>query len=81
MKFGSWTYDGNAIDLKPTQSKLDLNFYAPNPHWELFSSAVKRNEVHYPCCPEPYIDVTFDVTLKYKHEQNGANSKSNSVDL
>ncbi|CAL1283242.1 unnamed protein product [Larinioides sclopetarius] len=36
MKFGSWTYDGNQIDLQLSSMKGgDLSTYITNGEWEL----------------------------------------------
>lgn len=35
-----------------------------NTEWELISLTKERNAKKYNCCPEPYIDVTFNMTVK-----------------
>ncbi|CAG5129113.1 unnamed protein product [Candidula unifasciata] len=54
-----------------------LNHCLLGPHllqseWQLISVVAKRNVVYYPCCPEPFPDVTFTIhlrrrTLYYTH--------------
>lgn len=34
--------------------------------WDVMSVPARRNEVYYPCCPESYPDVTFDITIRRK---------------
>jgi hypothetical protein len=75
MKFGSWTYDGNEIDLvhmcaeNETSSSIIQNgisfadFY-PNVEWDVLQGTAIKNLKKYPCCPEPYIDVTFEITIR-----------------
>jgi nicotinic acetylcholine receptor len=77
MKFGSWTYDGNEIDLvhmcaeNETSSSIIQNgisfadFY-PNVEWDVLQGTAIKNLKKYPCCPEPYIDVTFEITIRRK---------------
>ena len=71
MKFGSWTHDGNKIDLKmwdvdgdegngdiyPTAEK--------NGEWALLGIPGKRNNITYEASgPEPYIDITFTIKIR-----------------
>lgn len=61
IKFGSWTFSGFALDLiKPS---LDLSSLVVNPMWDLKNYTMKRHEIYYDCCPEPYIDVTLDLQI------------------
>lgn len=40
-------------------SGVDLSSYVPNGEWELLATRVINNVKYYPCCPEPFPDVTF----------------------
>ncbi|XP_028819466.1 cholinergic receptor, nicotinic, alpha 11 isoform X2 [Denticeps clupeoides] len=62
LKFGSWTYDGWLLDLQMTDA--DISGYMPNGEWDLVEVPGTRNEVFYDCCKEPYVDVTFVVTIR-----------------
>ncbi|KAG7483154.1 neuronal acetylcholine receptor subunit alpha-7 [Solea senegalensis] len=62
LKFGSWTYNGLKVDLKFTS--VDTDAYIQNSEWELVEVTGQRNEVHYACCEEPYVDVTFTVWMR-----------------
>uniref|UniRef100_A0A1I8J982 Neur_chan_LBD domain-containing protein n=1 Tax=Macrostomum lignano TaxID=282301 RepID=A0A1I8J982_9PLAT len=68
LKFGSWTYDGYQVDLHLLKSDVDVSSYVENGEWELLGTKAsdlrKRNVVRYPCCPEPYPDVTFYLFLR-----------------
>ncbi|KAK9890652.1 hypothetical protein WA026_012011 [Henosepilachna vigintioctopunctata] len=75
MKFGSWTYDGNQIDLKHINQKvgenkvevgMDLREYYPSVEWDILGVPAERHEKYYPCCAEPYIDIFFNITLRRK---------------
>uniref|UniRef100_A0A4W3IEF4 Neuronal acetylcholine receptor subunit alpha-7-like n=1 Tax=Callorhinchus milii TaxID=7868 RepID=A0A4W3IEF4_CALMI len=62
LKFGSWTYDGWLLDLR--MSPADLSGFIPNGEWDLLGVPGQRHEVFYECCPEPFPDVTFYVTIR-----------------
>ncbi|KAJ8947687.1 hypothetical protein NQ314_008564 [Rhamnusium bicolor] len=57
MKFGSWTYDGNQIDLKHINQKfgedkvevgIDLREYYPSVEWDILGVPAERHEKYYP---------------------------------
>ncbi|CAH1795983.1 unnamed protein product [Owenia fusiformis] len=64
MKFGSWTYDGFQVDVTNRSTEVDLTNYVFNGEWELVRIDIVRNEVKYPCCNEPYPDVTFTIIIR-----------------
>ncbi|XP_052101770.1 acetylcholine receptor subunit alpha-like 1 isoform X1 [Mytilus californianus] len=80
MKFGSWTYDGHELDLQhicdaqavyneETKEKvitwgIDIKDFYPNVEWDIINVTARRKEKFYPCCPEPYPDITFNITLR-----------------
>lgn len=45
---------------------IDLRDYYRSVEWDIMSVPAKRNVKHYPCCPEPYPDITFNITLRRK---------------
>ncbi|XP_050310115.1 acetylcholine receptor subunit alpha-like 2 isoform X2 [Anthonomus grandis grandis] len=74
MKFGSWTY-GSQIDLQHINQKpgedivavgIDLREYYPSVEWDILAVPAERHEKYYPCCPEPYPDIFFNITLRRK---------------
>ncbi len=64
MRFGSWVYNGNDLDLQIHNSKMDMSNMQLNEEWKLINTSVKRNTKIYQCCPEEYIDILFEYTLK-----------------
>ncbi|XP_056020892.1 acetylcholine receptor subunit alpha-like 1 isoform X2 [Ostrea edulis] len=80
MKFGSWTYDGHEVDLQhlcdsqavfyeTTKQKvidrgIDLKDFYQNVEWDIINVTARRKEKFYPCCPEPYPDITFNITIR-----------------
>ena len=69
MKFGSWTYDGNKLDLLPLYGKLNFSMsdYMSGTEWEITENYAKKHVIYYECCPDtPFIDITFYLTIKRK---------------
>ncbi|XP_045216595.2 acetylcholine receptor subunit alpha-like 1 [Mercenaria mercenaria] len=78
MKFGVWTYDGHEVDLQHVWEKqgvmqgnqmvipkgVDLCDYYQNIEWDIINVTARRKEKFYPCCPEPYPDITFNITIR-----------------
>ncbi|KAH7637673.1 Acetylcholine receptor subunit alpha-like 1 [Dermatophagoides farinae] len=75
MKFGSWTYDGYTIDLRHIHEKnddpvvemgMDLSSFYLSVEWDLMAVPARRKVIFYSCCDTPYIDITFNLTLRRK---------------
>lgn len=77
LKFGSWTYDGFEIDLVHVcapdpestvviENGMDLSEFYQNVEWDVVSVTAQKNVKRYICCLEPYIDVTFHLTMRRK---------------
>ncbi|ESP05438.1 hypothetical protein LOTGIDRAFT_152289 [Lottia gigantea] len=64
MKFGSWAYDGFQVDVFNRSKPVDLSNFVSNGEWDLLSVNAERHVVKYPCCPEPFPDVTFSIHLR-----------------
>ncbi|XP_076277061.1 nicotinic acetylcholine receptor alpha6 isoform X4 [Lasioglossum baleicum] len=65
MKFGSWTYDGNQLDLVLNSMEGgDLSDFIKNGEWYLIGMPGKKNTINYQCCPEPYVDITFTIQIR-----------------
>jgi hypothetical protein len=66
LKFGSWTYDGFKlnIDFYNGLEEIDVNDYIKSNEWELTGHPAKKNVKYYPCCKEPFPDLTFTLTIK-----------------
>ena len=52
------------VDVVNRSTSVDLANYVFNGEWELLSVGVKRNEIVYACCVEPYPDVTFTIVIR-----------------
>ena len=43
FKFGSWTYDGTKLDLKPDAAGMDMSEYLVNGEWNLYRKLFWQN--------------------------------------
>merc|ERR1712223_264720 len=75
LKFGSWTFDGFQVDLIHINSVpgndtvsygMDLSEYYLNVEWDILSVPAERHVKKYPCCPEPYPDIYFNMIIRRK---------------
>ncbi|CAG9827493.1 unnamed protein product, partial [Diabrotica balteata] len=75
MKFGSWTYDGFQVDLRHLDEikgsnvvdiGIDLTEFYTSVEWDILEVPAVRNEKFYTCCDEPYLDITFNITMRRK---------------
>ncbi|XP_034936490.1 acetylcholine receptor subunit alpha-like 1 isoform X2 [Chelonus insularis] len=66
LKLGSWTYPGNQIDLRLSNSSLEGAVHLiQNTEWKLVEITRLRNITTYECCPdEPYIHLVFTLTIR-----------------
>ncbi|NWS47539.1 ACH10 protein, partial [Probosciger aterrimus] len=64
LTFGSWTHNGNQIDLRNRLDAGDLTDFVENVEWEVLGMPATRNVVTYGCCSEPYPDVTYTLLLR-----------------
>ncbi|CAF0735292.1 unnamed protein product [Rotaria sp. Silwood1] len=81
MKFGSWTYSGEQVDLvhinqtngsipvygnNSVPYAIDLTDFYRSVEWDIMEVPAKRNVQKYTCCPQTYPDITFLITLRRK---------------
>lgn len=64
LKFGSWTYNGFQVSIEERNDAIELSNYVPNGEWDLLDTSYQVNVVRYPCCPEPFPDITFYVRIR-----------------
>ncbi|CAL8086709.1 unnamed protein product [Orchesella dallaii] len=66
LKFGSWTFDGVILDLDFYDGKktMDLSDLNNSSGFEILSNKAEKTDKFYPCCEEPYPDLTFNMTIK-----------------
>lgn len=67
LKFGSWTYDGLQLDLFfKDDTPWDLSNFQKSNVWDVRNTWGKKNVERYTCCPEPFIDLKFWLTIRRK---------------
>ncbi|CAL1530115.1 unnamed protein product [Lymnaea stagnalis] len=67
LKFGSWTYNGFKLNVEfVREHSFDLSDYVMSNEWDIIENRAVRNVKYYTCCPEPFPDLTFHLTLKRK---------------
>ncbi|KAK8393225.1 hypothetical protein O3P69_013319 [Scylla paramamosain] len=75
LKLGSWTHDGYTIEFSvgdALTTKLGSEVTVSRDgtmdtlSWEILNTAVKREELHYACCDEPYINLEVLFILQRK---------------
>uniref|UniRef100_A0A8C6UA19 Cholinergic receptor nicotinic alpha 9 subunit n=1 Tax=Neogobius melanostomus TaxID=47308 RepID=A0A8C6UA19_9GOBI len=64
LTFGSWTYNGNQVDVTMGNDSGDLSDFVENVEWELLGMPAWKNVIMYGCCPDPYPDITYTVLLQ-----------------
>ncbi|CAF3755051.1 unnamed protein product [Rotaria sordida] len=81
MKFGSWTYSGEQVDLvhinqtngsmpvygnNSVPYAIDLTDFYRSVEWDIMEVPAKRHVQKYTCCPQTYPDITFLIILRRK---------------
>jgi len=75
MKFGTWTFEGNQVDLRHQREVngsdkvdygIDLSEFYLSVEWDVMAVPAVRHFLMYACCPNPYVDITFNITLRRK---------------
>ena len=66
LKFGSWTYDGFKLNIEfyDGLEEVDTSDYIDSNEWDLIEHPAFKNVKYYPCCEEPYPDLTFRLKIK-----------------
>uniref|UniRef100_A0A3B1IRX6 Cholinergic receptor, nicotinic, alpha 10b n=1 Tax=Astyanax mexicanus TaxID=7994 RepID=A0A3B1IRX6_ASTMX len=64
LTFGSWTHNGNQMDILNGMDSADLADFVENVEWEVLGMPAKKNVILYGCCSEPYPDITYTLQLK-----------------
>ena len=59
LKFGSWTYHKDKVDLELIGHGANLAEYFQNSEWELVQAPAFRHQKEYACCPDIFVDITY----------------------
>uniref|UniRef100_A0A182IKT6 Neurotransmitter-gated ion-channel ligand-binding domain-containing protein n=1 Tax=Anopheles atroparvus TaxID=41427 RepID=A0A182IKT6_ANOAO len=71
VKIGSWTFDGYKLNLTLGEDP-QIETLVTNSEWKILKVVPVRHTTYYPCCTEPYIDVTYNVTLQRQSDTHRA---------
>uniref|UniRef100_A0A914V1Q4 Uncharacterized protein n=1 Tax=Plectus sambesii TaxID=2011161 RepID=A0A914V1Q4_9BILA len=59
-------YERNAIAVECVENGIDLHDYYPSTEWDIIAAPGWKKKEIYPCCPTPYIDITYKLFLRRK---------------
>ncbi|KAH0566749.1 D-arabinose 1-dehydrogenase (NAD(P)(+)) [Cotesia glomerata] len=54
-------HGNNVVDIG-----VDLSEFYTSVEWDILEVPAVRNEKYYTCCDEPYLDITFNITMRRK---------------
>lgn len=65
LKFGSWTYSGDLIDLElyGNSTEIEDDLMIDSTEWDLVSTSMEKNIIYYTCCEEPYPYILGNITI------------------
>lgn len=64
MKFGSWTFQMNDLDVVGDSNPIVTNQLLRNAEWDLMSVKEERNVNQYACCAFPFSDLTIKLVIR-----------------
>lgn len=57
-------HHGNEIDIIAKTTDTYVESFIENPEWNVNDVTSERRVTTYPCCPEPYVSVQYNVTIE-----------------
>lgn len=64
LQFGSWVHHGNEIDVIAKQTDAHFELFIESPEWIINEVTSGRSVVTYECCPDPYVNVQYNITIE-----------------
>ncbi|XP_066492133.1 neuronal acetylcholine receptor subunit alpha-3 [Tiliqua scincoides] len=64
MKFGSWSYEKDEIDLVLVGSTMNLKDYWESGEWSIIKAPGYKHDIKYNCCEAVYPDITYSLYIK-----------------
>jgi uncharacterized DUF497 family protein len=64
LSLGSWMYDGDRLDILLDSEGSELALLETNSEWQVVEVRSNRDVITYACCEEPYIEITYNLTLR-----------------
>ena len=76
-RFGSWAYSSDIVDIVEFEpgNAVDVSVYDPLCTTVLQSYESRRNVKMYPCCPEPYADITINLMIARRQDHMAKKSE------
>ena len=66
LSFGSWTYNGLEVDVRPKNQTGDLTPVVVNVEWDINVFNASKVVDKFTCCPEPYPSVKYALVIERK---------------
>ena len=66
LRFSSWAFDHNSVNVRNHSGEGDQTDFESHVEWDLLGIPLEVSKRPYPCCEEPYAEITFNITLKRK---------------
>lgn len=65
LKFGSWSYISSELDFTffGGLESMEVTDYEGHHDWNLLNNTAVREENYHPCCPDPFIQFNFHLTV------------------
>jgi nicotinic acetylcholine receptor len=57
---------GISTKLYTVNMGIDMSDYYQSVEWDILSIPAQKNVKYYDCCPEPYYDIYFNLTIRRK---------------
>ena len=58
--------NGGTTKLYTVEPGIDMSDYYTSVEWDVLAVPAQKNIKVYPCCPEPYYDIHFNITIRRK---------------
>lgn len=67
MRYASWSYTGAELDVTNRTMKGDTSVLVKNGEWDVIGIPIRRKVLYYPCCTEPFPEVTFYLVIERRN--------------
>ena len=59
-----WTEQQGLGEFETLEKAIDITDFYKHVEWEVMAVPAKKKNKYYPCCEEPYPDITFNITIR-----------------
>jgi nicotinic acetylcholine receptor, invertebrate len=64
--FSKLPHDGTITRVYTIEDGIDMTEYYESVEWDILSVPAQKNIKYYECCPDPYYDIYFNITIRRK---------------